>query len=217
MEPCSFPPSRWRPVGPGRGVCAGRRRRIRAQAGSPLPAPGAPCATVWRAPRLSGPRSGIPAAGGCWAAGPPVGVTRRPSLPAAYGIGLLVTFMALALMQRGQPALLYLVPCTLMISCALALWRRELGMFWTGSGFAKDLPQSPWAASSADGPQPQMDSDTGLSQPPPGEGLAKCSLPTKQPPALPAPEETGARAPPQEPTSPASRTSEPTGPVGTSA
>ncbi|XP_042833607.1 signal peptide peptidase-like 2B isoform X2 [Panthera tigris] len=55
----------------------------------------------------------------------------------AYGIGLLVTFMALALMQRGQPALLYLVPCTLMISCALALWRRELGMFWTGSGFAK--------------------------------------------------------------------------------
>ncbi|XP_042783841.1 signal peptide peptidase-like 2B isoform X4 [Panthera onca] len=54
----------------------------------------------------------------------------------AYGIGLLVTFMALALMQRGQPALLYLVPCTLMISCALALWRRELGMFWTGSGFA---------------------------------------------------------------------------------
>ncbi|KAM8925161.1 signal peptide peptidase-like 2B isoform 7-T9 [Lycaon pictus] len=54
----------------------------------------------------------------------------------AYGIGLLVTFMALALMQRGQPALLYLVPCTLITSCALALWRRELGMFWTGSGFA---------------------------------------------------------------------------------
>nr|XP_025875005.1 signal peptide peptidase-like 2B isoform X2 [Vulpes vulpes] len=53
----------------------------------------------------------------------------------AYGIGLLVTFMALALMQRGQPALLYLVPCTLITSCALALWRRELGMFWTGSGF----------------------------------------------------------------------------------
>ncbi|KAB1259883.1 Signal peptide peptidase-like 2B [Camelus dromedarius] len=53
----------------------------------------------------------------------------------AYGIGLLVTFMALALMQRGQPALLYLVPCTLVTSCALALWRRELGVFWTGSGF----------------------------------------------------------------------------------
>ncbi|XP_033615341.1 signal peptide peptidase-like 2B isoform X3 [Fukomys damarensis] len=53
----------------------------------------------------------------------------------AYGIGLLVTFVALALMQRGQPALLYLVPCTLVTSCAVALWRRELGAFWTGSGF----------------------------------------------------------------------------------
>lgn len=68
--------------------------------------------------------------------GPPADVTRCSSLSAAYGIGLLVTFMALALMQRGQPALLYLVPCTLVTSCALALWRRELGMFWTGSGFA---------------------------------------------------------------------------------
>ncbi|XP_058138110.1 signal peptide peptidase-like 2B isoform X2 [Dasypus novemcinctus] len=54
----------------------------------------------------------------------------------AYGIGLLVTFVALALMQRGQPALLYLVPCTLTTSCAVALWRRELAAFWTGSGFA---------------------------------------------------------------------------------
>nr|XP_055103458.1 signal peptide peptidase-like 2B isoform X4 [Symphalangus syndactylus]XP_055106214.1 signal peptide peptidase-like 2B isoform X4 [Symphalangus syndactylus] len=54
----------------------------------------------------------------------------------AYGVGLLVTFVALALMQRGQPALLYLVPCTLVTSCAVALWRRELGVFWTGSGFA---------------------------------------------------------------------------------
>uniref|UniRef100_A0A2K5WYT7 Signal peptide peptidase-like 2B n=1 Tax=Macaca fascicularis TaxID=9541 RepID=A0A2K5WYT7_MACFA len=54
----------------------------------------------------------------------------------AYGVGLLVTFVALALMQRGQPALLYLVPCTLVTSCAVALWRRELAVFWTGSGFA---------------------------------------------------------------------------------
>ncbi|NXP60060.1 SPP2B protein, partial [Chloropsis cyanopogon] len=61
----------------------------------------------------------------------------------AYGIGLLVTFVALALMQMGQPALLYLVPCTLLTSFVVALWRRELAMFWTGSGFAKDLPQPP--------------------------------------------------------------------------
>lgn len=52
-----------------------------------------------------------------------------------YGIGLLITFVALALMQMGQPALLYLVPCTLLTSLAVALWRRELPLFWTGSGF----------------------------------------------------------------------------------
>ncbi|CAK7292980.1 Signal peptide peptidase-like 2B [Vulpes lagopus] len=135
----------------------------------------------------------------------------------AYGIGLLVTFMALALMQRGQPALLYLVPCTLITSCALALWRRELGMFWTGSGFAKDLPQSPWAPSSADSPQPRKDSDTGLSQPPPGEELAKCPLPHGQPPELSVPEETGAGASPQEPVSPEGHAPEPVSVVGTSA
>uniref|UniRef100_A0A8C6JRH1 Signal peptide peptidase-like 2B n=2 Tax=Melopsittacus undulatus TaxID=13146 RepID=A0A8C6JRH1_MELUD len=59
----------------------------------------------------------------------------------AYGIGLLMTFVALAMMQMGQPALLYLVPCTLFTSFAVAFWRKELGMFWRGSGFAKDLPQ----------------------------------------------------------------------------
>lgn len=57
------------------------------------------------------------------------------SLPSAYGIGLLITFVALAVMQMGQPALLYLVPCTLLTSLSIALWRRELPQFWTGSGF----------------------------------------------------------------------------------
>ncbi|XP_061097432.1 signal peptide peptidase-like 2 [Conger conger] len=58
-----------------------------------------------------------------------------------YGVGLLVTFAVLALMQAAQPALLYLVPCTLLSSLAVALWRKELPQFWTGSGFAKDIPQ----------------------------------------------------------------------------
>uniref|UniRef100_A0A4W4G551 Signal peptide peptidase-like 2B n=1 Tax=Electrophorus electricus TaxID=8005 RepID=A0A4W4G551_ELEEL len=52
-----------------------------------------------------------------------------------YGVGLLITFVALALMEMGQPALLYLVPCTLLTSLTVALWRRELPLFWTGSGF----------------------------------------------------------------------------------
>ncbi|XP_049979346.1 signal peptide peptidase-like 2B isoform X2 [Alexandromys fortis] len=92
----------------------------------------------------------------------------------AYGLGLLVTFVALVLMQRGQPALLYLVPCTLMTSCTVALWRRELGAFWTGSGFAKDVPQTSWA------PAPPTDSDAPLSQQPASEDLAKSPLPTEE-------------------------------------
>uniref|UniRef100_F7CXC2 Signal peptide peptidase-like 2B n=1 Tax=Equus caballus TaxID=9796 RepID=F7CXC2_HORSE len=106
----------------------------------------------------------------------------------AYGVGLLVTFMALALMQRGQPALLYLVPCTLVTSGALALWRRELGMFWTGSGFAKDLPQPPWAPAPAASPQPPKAS-AALSQPPPGEDAPECPVPAEQPPEPSTPEE----------------------------
>ncbi|CAG07194.1 unnamed protein product [Tetraodon nigroviridis] len=58
-----------------------------------------------------------------------------PPCGAHYGVGLLVTFVALAVMQMGQPALLYLVPCTLLTSLAVALCRKELPQFWTGSGF----------------------------------------------------------------------------------
>ncbi|XP_010889559.1 signal peptide peptidase-like 2 isoform X1 [Esox lucius] len=60
-----------------------------------------------------------------------------------YGIGLLITFVALALMQMGQPALLYLVPCTLLSSLAVALWRKELPLFWTGSGFVPPIVLQP--------------------------------------------------------------------------
>ncbi|XP_012624848.2 signal peptide peptidase-like 2B isoform X2 [Microcebus murinus] len=132
----------------------------------------------------------------------------------AYGIGLLVTFMALALMQRGQPALLYLVPCTLVTSFAVALWRRELGAFWTGSGFSKDLPQPPWALALADSPQPPKDSDVPLSPSPQptGEEPAKSSPPAaEQPPEPATSEETGATVPSQEPRSPAGSAPEPTG------
>ncbi|XP_016065244.1 PREDICTED: signal peptide peptidase-like 2B isoform X1 [Miniopterus natalensis] len=133
----------------------------------------------------------------------------------AYGIGLLVTFMALALMQRGQPALLYLVPCTLITSGALALWRGELGMFWTGSGFAKDLPQPTWVPASAEGPQPLKDSEAVFSQQPP-EAQVKSTLPEEQSPELAHPKDV-ADVSTQEPTSPVSHTPEPTGLPGTSA
>ncbi|XP_020784750.1 signal peptide peptidase-like 2 [Boleophthalmus pectinirostris] len=61
----------------------------------------------------------------------------------AYGVGLLITFVALALMQMGQPALLYLVPCTLLTSLTVALWRRELTQFWTGNGFVPAVALAP--------------------------------------------------------------------------
>ncbi|XP_061879810.1 signal peptide peptidase-like 2 [Entelurus aequoreus] len=61
----------------------------------------------------------------------------------AYGVGLLITFVALAVMQMGQPALLYLVPCTLLTSLVVALWRRELPQFWTGSGFVPPIALAP--------------------------------------------------------------------------
>ncbi|KAM5213203.1 signal peptide peptidase-like 2C [Hipposideros larvatus] len=55
----------------------------------------------------------------------------------AYAVGLLVTFVAMVLMQMGQPALLYLVSSTLLTSLVVAACRQELTLFWTGQGRAK--------------------------------------------------------------------------------
>ena len=50
----------------------------------------------------------------------------------AYGVGLLITFLALYLMKEGQPALLYLVPCILLTGCAIGWWRGEMRSLWEG-------------------------------------------------------------------------------------
>ncbi|KAK5860235.1 hypothetical protein PBY51_021726 [Eleginops maclovinus] len=71
----------------------------------------------------------------------------------AYGVGLLITFVALAVMQMGQPALLYLVPCTLLTSLTVALWRRELPQFWTGSGFVPPIALAPINCTQSAAPQ----------------------------------------------------------------
>ncbi|XP_058019745.1 signal peptide peptidase-like 2B isoform X2 [Ahaetulla prasina] len=92
-----------------------------------------------------------------------------------YGIGLLATFAALAWMRKGQPALLYLVPCTLLTSLLVALWRRELATFWTGSGFAKELPHPPLVVSPVSCPvppkasHPEADGEAAASTAPPRE------------------------------------------------
>lgn len=59
-------------------------------------------------------------------------------LPAivAYAVGLLLTFLALQYEifgSNGQPALLYLVPCTLGTTLALAALRREFSVLWAGA------------------------------------------------------------------------------------
>ncbi len=58
---------------------------------------------------------------------------------AAYGAGLALTFVALARSwfgDQGQPALLYLAPCTLGAAVGLAALRGELGELWRWDGGA---------------------------------------------------------------------------------
>lgn len=50
-----------------------------------------------------------------------------------YAIGLLATFVSLYLMQHGQPALLFLVPGTLVPTCLIALRKGELRELWSAS------------------------------------------------------------------------------------
>lgn len=49
-----------------------------------------------------------------------------------YGFGLFITYVALNLMDgNGQPALLYIVPCTLGTVLSLGFWRGELSNLWS--------------------------------------------------------------------------------------
>ncbi|KAG0358206.1 Signal peptide peptidase-like 2A [Gamsiella multidivaricata] len=49
-----------------------------------------------------------------------------------YALGLEVTFVAMMWSGKGQPALLYLVPCTLLPAILLASKRHELSLLWHG-------------------------------------------------------------------------------------
>ena len=51
-----------------------------------------------------------------------------PPLCVAYAVGLILAFVAVILMEQGQPALLYLVPCCLGTLILVA--RKELGVLW---------------------------------------------------------------------------------------
>ncbi|XP_053573417.1 signal peptide peptidase-like 2A isoform X2 [Bombina bombina] len=53
----------------------------------------------------------------------------------AYAVGMVLTFVVLTVMRMGQPALLYLVPCTLLTSSVIAWRRKEMKKFWNGGGY----------------------------------------------------------------------------------
>ncbi|XP_048025465.1 signal peptide peptidase-like 2A isoform X3 [Megalobrama amblycephala] len=55
------------------------------------------------------------------------------SCAVAYAVGLVVTFAVMLVSKMGQPALLYLVPCTLLTSSILASVRKEFKEFWAGT------------------------------------------------------------------------------------
>ncbi|XP_067351442.1 signal peptide peptidase-like 2A isoform X2 [Channa argus] len=56
----------------------------------------------------------------------------------AYLLGMMLTFAVMLLSGMGQPALLYLVPFTLITSAVVAGCRKEMKQFWTGTPYEKE-------------------------------------------------------------------------------
>lgn len=52
-----------------------------------------------------------------------------------------MTFAVMLLSGMGQPALLYLVPFTLITSAAVAGYRKEMKQFWTGTTYEVKAPK----------------------------------------------------------------------------
>lgn len=61
---------------------------------------------------------------------PHQGLTYYTVAQIGYAFGMVLTFVMLILLRRGQPALLYLVPCTLLPPFILAWRRKQLGWLW---------------------------------------------------------------------------------------
>eukprot|EP00753_Platysulcus_tardus_P012736 PLAT3530.1.p1 GENE.PLAT3530.1~~PLAT3530.1.p1 ORF type:complete len:660 (+),score=352.48 PLAT3530.1:24-2003(+) len=55
-----------------------------------------------------------------------------PAMAVGYAVGLLFAYAGVLIMHSGQPALLYLVPCTLGVLCIMACRRGELKLLWHG-------------------------------------------------------------------------------------
>nr|XP_046235378.1 signal peptide peptidase-like 2A isoform X2 [Scatophagus argus] len=61
----------------------------------------------------------------------------------AYLLGMIVTFAVMLLSGMGQPALLYLVPFTLITSAVVAGCRREMRQFWAGTTYEREELTAP--------------------------------------------------------------------------
>ncbi|XP_060780251.1 signal peptide peptidase-like 2A isoform X2 [Neoarius graeffei] len=61
----------------------------------------------------------------------------------AYTLGLVLTFVVMLLSRVGQPALLYLVPFTLLTSSLLAWKRKEFRQFWAGTTYQMETLNVP--------------------------------------------------------------------------
>ncbi|EYB80910.1 hypothetical protein Y032_0397g700 [Ancylostoma ceylanicum] len=59
-----------------------------------------------------------------------------------YGIGLIATFIALSLMNMAQPALIYLVPCTLLPIFVMAYIKGHFRLMWHGTSDSTDSTES---------------------------------------------------------------------------
>lgn len=62
-------------------------------------------------------------------------------LRVAYLLGMILTFAVMLLSGMGQPALLYLVPFTLITSAVVAGCRGEIKQFWAGTTYEVRGPE----------------------------------------------------------------------------
>ncbi|XP_064471141.1 signal peptide peptidase-like 2A [Ornithodoros turicata] len=60
-----------------------------------------------------------------------------------YAVGMVVTFCALHLMRSAQPALLYLVPCTIIPTALVAYYRGHLYSIWNGVRLSSTAASAP--------------------------------------------------------------------------
>eukprot|EP00850_Spirogloea_muscicola_P008279 SM000044S15926 [mRNA] locus=s44:36361:39731:- [translate_table: standard] len=105
-----------------------------------------------------------------------------------YAGGLIATYAALIIMKgSGQPALLYLVPCTLGLVVLLGLWRGELRQLWEKGGHAGDVgDEEKPANSSPTEPPPTSTTDVRQKQGGPLERLSsQVNVPEIQSTAVP--------------------------------